>query len=208
MAIIRWEPARELQSVQSEINRLFNTLFESPAPAGNGAARRWIPAMDLVENEQDFVLRADLPGIGEDGRQDRAAGRRPDDLRRAQGRAGGAQGGLLPRRALVGLVLPLADAAGGHRPRRDQGELRPRRARGPRPQARGPQAAQGEILGRPAVRDRRGGDPDRDANGRVAEAERPRASPSSMEVWRPRGRPLRLGSLTRPSTSCTGGSGS
>ncbi len=67
MAIIRWEPARELQSVQSEINRLFNTLFDSPTPAatGNGVARRWIPAMDLVENEQDFVLRADLPGVSE-----------------------------------------------------------------------------------------------------------------------------------------------
>lgn len=66
MALIRWEPARELQSVQSEINRLFNTLFESPAPAGNGGTRRWIPAMDLVETEHDFVLRADLPGLAED----------------------------------------------------------------------------------------------------------------------------------------------
>ncbi len=67
MTLIRWEPARELQSVQSEINRLFNTLFETSAPAGNGggAPRRWIPAMDLVETEQDFVLRADLPGIAE-----------------------------------------------------------------------------------------------------------------------------------------------
>jgi HSP20 family protein len=65
MALIRWEPARELHSVQSEINRLFNTLFETPAPTGNGsgASRSWIPAMDLVETEQDFVLRADLPGI-------------------------------------------------------------------------------------------------------------------------------------------------
>ncbi len=65
MAIIRWEPARELQSVQSEINRLFNTLFEPAAPVANGTARRWIPAMDMVENERDFVLRADLPGLGE-----------------------------------------------------------------------------------------------------------------------------------------------
>jgi HSP20 family protein len=68
MALIRWEPARELQSVQSEINRLFNTLFEAPTSAAQGqspAQRRWIPAMDLVENEHDFVLRADLPGISE-----------------------------------------------------------------------------------------------------------------------------------------------
>ena len=68
MALIRWEPARELQSVQSEINRLFNTLFEAPVGAAQSQSptqRRWIPAMDLVENEHDFVLRADLPGVNE-----------------------------------------------------------------------------------------------------------------------------------------------
>jgi HSP20 family protein len=65
MALIRWEPARELQSV----NRLFGTLFDSQAggfTAGGGAARRWIPALDVVEQEDRFVLRVDLPGLSED----------------------------------------------------------------------------------------------------------------------------------------------
>jgi HSP20 family protein len=68
MALIRWEPARELATIQNEMNRLFNTFFEPPQGAGNGQAqtlRRWIPAMDLVETEDDFVLRADLPGLSE-----------------------------------------------------------------------------------------------------------------------------------------------
>jgi len=69
MALIRWEPARELGTIQNEMNRLFNTFFDSPSPGdngGNGAAyRRWIPPMDLVETENDFVLRADLPGLSE-----------------------------------------------------------------------------------------------------------------------------------------------
>jgi HSP20 family protein len=67
MTLIRWEPTRELQSIQSEMNRLFNTFFE-PAPGGNGAGaalRRWSPAMDLVETDDNFVLRADLPGVSE-----------------------------------------------------------------------------------------------------------------------------------------------
>src|SRR5438067_12153521 len=45
----------------SEINRLFNTLFED-----GGLQQRWIPPMDLVESDDHFVLKADLPGLGED----------------------------------------------------------------------------------------------------------------------------------------------
>jgi HSP20 family protein len=68
MALIRWEPVRELGTIQNEMNRLFNTFFDTPAGATNGAPstlRRWIPAMDLVETENDFVLRVDLPGLTE-----------------------------------------------------------------------------------------------------------------------------------------------
>jgi HSP20 family protein len=66
MALIRWEPVRELNTIQSEMNRLFNTFFESPTGGNGGSFRRWIPAMDLVETENDFVLKADLPGLAED----------------------------------------------------------------------------------------------------------------------------------------------
>ena len=62
MTIVRWEPFRELSSLQSEMNRLFNTAFD--APAGT-QARRWAPAMDLLETDEQFVLRADLPGMTE-----------------------------------------------------------------------------------------------------------------------------------------------
>jgi HSP20 family protein len=66
MALIRWEPAREINSLQQEMNRLFNTFFDAPATGGTGGAtRRWVPAMDLVETDDHFVLRADLPGLGE-----------------------------------------------------------------------------------------------------------------------------------------------
>jgi HSP20 family protein len=65
MALIRWEPAREINSLQQEMNRLFSTFFDTPASSASGAARRWVPAMDLVETEEHFVLRADLPGVSE-----------------------------------------------------------------------------------------------------------------------------------------------
>jgi len=69
MALVRWEPVRGLTSIQNEMNRLFNTFFDTPTPGsgGNGGStlRRWIPAMDLVETDEHFVLKADLPGLTE-----------------------------------------------------------------------------------------------------------------------------------------------
>ena len=63
MALVRWEPVRELHSMQQEMNRLFNTFFDAPNTQSTSGARRWVPAMDLVELDDHFVLRADLPGL-------------------------------------------------------------------------------------------------------------------------------------------------
>ena len=63
MALVRWEPVRELHSMQQEMNRLFNTFFDAPNGPSTGGPRRWVPAMDLVELDDHFVLRADLPGL-------------------------------------------------------------------------------------------------------------------------------------------------
>ncbi|HZO60504.1 MAG TPA: Hsp20/alpha crystallin family protein [Solirubrobacterales bacterium] len=63
MALVRWEPMRELNALQGEMNRLFNSFFDE---GGNGAQRRWAPAVDLVEREDSLLLRADLPGLSED----------------------------------------------------------------------------------------------------------------------------------------------
>jgi HSP20 family protein len=63
MALVRWEPVRELSTIQSEMNRLFDTFFDT---SNGGSTRRWVPALDVVETEDHFVLRADLPGIDED----------------------------------------------------------------------------------------------------------------------------------------------
>jgi len=67
MTIVRWEPLREFSTLQNEMNRLFNTVFDAPSQGNGGSTlRRWMPAMDLVETEDHFVLRADLPGLAED----------------------------------------------------------------------------------------------------------------------------------------------
>jgi HSP20 family protein len=69
MALVRWEPVRELHSLQQEMNRLFGSFFDAPSSSGGagngGSVRQWIPAMDLVETKEHFILRADLPGLAE-----------------------------------------------------------------------------------------------------------------------------------------------
>ena len=66
MALIRFEPLGELNTIQSEMNRLFNTFFDQPQAARSAGERRWIPAMDLVETADHYLLHADLPGVRED----------------------------------------------------------------------------------------------------------------------------------------------
>jgi HSP20 family protein len=65
MALVRWEPVRELGTIQSEMNRLFNSFFDTPTHSSGAPLRRYIPAMDLVDTGEAFVLKADLPGLSE-----------------------------------------------------------------------------------------------------------------------------------------------
>src|SRR3954470_6457253 len=49
------------EPLTADFDRLFNTLFDR-----NQVSQRWVPAMDLVEHDDHFLLRADLPGLAED----------------------------------------------------------------------------------------------------------------------------------------------
>jgi HSP20 family protein len=55
-----WSPFDQLTSLRDEINR----LFESPVSNGNsGAFNAWAPALDLFEDKESLVLRAEVPGL-------------------------------------------------------------------------------------------------------------------------------------------------
>ncbi|WP_354701956.1 18 kDa heat shock protein [Paraconexibacter sp. AEG42_29] len=64
MALIRWEPAREIDSLQTEMNRLFSS-FLAP-PGADQTARRWTPPMDLLQTDKHYLLKVDLPGVPRD----------------------------------------------------------------------------------------------------------------------------------------------
>jgi HSP20 family protein len=62
--LVRWDPVAEVDSFQAEMDRVFEGFF---GRGGNGGGtRRWVPAMDLAETEDELVLTADLPGMTED----------------------------------------------------------------------------------------------------------------------------------------------
>jgi len=69
MALVRFDPFRDLRTVQDRIDRLFNEavtarrtgeIEEEPLRAS------WLPAVDVHENEHEITLRAELPGMTED----------------------------------------------------------------------------------------------------------------------------------------------
>jgi HSP20 family protein len=67
MALVRWEPFRELAALQNEMGRWMNQLAGGVGtPAGNGQSSTWLPAVDVWETDTELVLSFDLPGIEED----------------------------------------------------------------------------------------------------------------------------------------------
>ncbi|HET9509491.1 MAG TPA: Hsp20/alpha crystallin family protein [Gaiellaceae bacterium] len=60
--LVRWEPFRELATLQTEMSRLMNGLFE-----GNGrtTAQAWVPPVDVWETQDEVVYSFDLPGVPE-----------------------------------------------------------------------------------------------------------------------------------------------
>jgi HSP20 family protein len=65
MAIVRWEPFRELLSTQDRFNQLFNQTFSQAfGPEGQElGSRTWAPAVDIFENDHNLVINAELPGV-------------------------------------------------------------------------------------------------------------------------------------------------
>ena len=62
MALTRWNPVRDMLSLQHEMNRVFNQAM--PAKTENGyESAVWSPMVDIVENDDFFTVELDLPGI-------------------------------------------------------------------------------------------------------------------------------------------------
>jgi HSP20 family protein len=62
MAITRWDPFREVQTLQNRMNALFRDFSEGESPMTTAS---FIPAVDIYEDEKKVILKLEVPGIEE-----------------------------------------------------------------------------------------------------------------------------------------------
>ena len=63
MAVVRYDPFRDLRSLQDEVNRLFTSNLTRSFDDEGIARGAWSPSVDIYENKDHIVLEAELPGM-------------------------------------------------------------------------------------------------------------------------------------------------
>ena len=67
MALVKWDPFRDVAELQNRINRMFDDSF-GPSRGREDAVNMcaWKPAVDIYETETGVILSVDLPGVGKE----------------------------------------------------------------------------------------------------------------------------------------------
>lgn len=65
MAIIRWDPFRDLMTLREKMNRLFEEAFMTRGEEKELVSGTWTPSVDVYETENALILSAEVPGIEE-----------------------------------------------------------------------------------------------------------------------------------------------
>lgn len=66
MELVRWNPWSNRVAVRSNFDRIFDEFFSAPAFArsrGDGFAGDWNPAVDVFEEDNRYVIKAEIPGV-------------------------------------------------------------------------------------------------------------------------------------------------
>ena len=98
MTVIKWDPYRDLWTLQDRVNRLFQEGMAQRQGQEDLQAGQWTPPVDIFENAEKIVLRADLPGVEQDdielrvedgtlllrGQRKLPGDIRPEDMHRAE----------------------------------------------------------------------------------------------------------------------------
>jgi HSP20 family protein len=63
MNIVRWNPFRELEDIQTRLNRVFH---DAPVPRSEADGlffADWAPAVDIQETDKEYLIKAELPEV-------------------------------------------------------------------------------------------------------------------------------------------------
>jgi HSP20 family protein len=63
MAVVRWDPFRDLNMLQERMNRMFDDAGRGWRNDEATATTTWSPAVDIFETEGEIVVKAELPGM-------------------------------------------------------------------------------------------------------------------------------------------------
>jgi HSP20 family protein len=63
MALIRWDPLRELGIMQDRMNRMFEDAGRGWRGDEPSSTTTWSPAVDIYETENEITVHAELPGV-------------------------------------------------------------------------------------------------------------------------------------------------
>ncbi|MGH9794175.1 MAG: Hsp20/alpha crystallin family protein, partial [Candidatus Acidiferrales bacterium] len=62
--ITRWDPFRGVSTLQEHVNRLFEDSFFRNRADESGLSA-WTPSVDIYEDGDQLVIKADLPDVNE-----------------------------------------------------------------------------------------------------------------------------------------------
>jgi len=63
MAVVRWDPFRDMNMLQDRMNRMFDDAGRTWRTDEPAATTTWSPAVDIFETEGEIVVKAELPGM-------------------------------------------------------------------------------------------------------------------------------------------------
>ena len=63
MSLVRWEPFRDLMTLQERMNRLFEESLGRKRELEETYGESWIPPVDIYETDDDLIFTVELPGV-------------------------------------------------------------------------------------------------------------------------------------------------
>jgi len=71
MSLMRYQPrysslfnrGNHFDQLHKELNQFFNSDLDTDTAASNAATSNWVPAVDVKETDNEFILHADIPGV-------------------------------------------------------------------------------------------------------------------------------------------------